>query len=122
MFIFEDRELSEDEIKAKYCSAIVTPTIVAVAEPATPEPETFDPMLTGDVTLCDLKNKVINLRIVEGYDASQFSSFTTTIGGQPTTCAVNPSNTSIYTCSLHTPDRVPRSSCSERPAPRTTTS
>lgn len=95
-------EWSQDQLIDKYCT--VPPTAISTATEtvipnATATPKKISgPMLTGDVTLCDVKNGVINLRIVDGYDMSQVSTLETTIGGHPASCMVNPGNASIYTC------------------------
>jgi hypothetical protein len=106
-----DRELTKEELTVKYCTLPPTETPVAPPVPtdtptSTPVPDP-DPMLTGEITLCDTINHVLNLRIVEGYDAAQFSSLNATIGGQAMVCAVNASNATIYTCTLPSPQAFP---------------
>lgn len=95
---------NQDQLTDKYCSipSSSTPTETATAAPSpTSTPKKISaPMFTGDVTLCDIKNGVINLRIVEGYDLSQAGTLETTIGDSPSSCMVNSGNSSIYTCNL----------------------
>jgi hypothetical protein len=97
-------EWSQEQLIAKYCTVPSTATSTATATvtpSATATPKKISgPMLSGDVTLCDVRNGVINLRIVDGYDMSQVSTLETTIGGYPASCMVNPGNASIYTCDL----------------------
>jgi hypothetical protein len=99
-------EWSQDQLIDKYCTVPPTATSTATATAtvipsATATPKKISgPMLTGDVTLCDIRNGVINLRIVDGYDMSQVGTLETTIGGYPASCMVNPGNASIYTCNL----------------------
>lgn len=96
-----------ETLQARYCRAeTVTPTAAhaPAASVETSEPVIrADPMLTGEVTMCDTENKLISLRIAEGVHVTQFNSLETTIDGKAVTCAVNPSNASLYTCSLPTP-------------------
>ena len=59
-----------------------------------------EPLLRGDVTMCDIAINLINFRmnapvpdlVVEGLEVE--------IGEQPTTCSVNPTNTSLLTCTI----------------------
>lgn len=97
-----------ESLQAKYCQAeTVTPTATntpaSSVETSEPVVRQADPMLTGEVTMCDPENQLISLRIAEGVHVTQFQSLETTIGGQAVTCGVNPSNASLYTCDLPTP-------------------
>lgn len=75
--------------------------------PATNAPVLSGPLLTGEViTLCDTVNRPVNLRLVAGADTALISSELTngnlmvSIGGTDisSTCAINPSNTTLLTC------------------------
>ena len=80
-----------------------TENAVACTQP----PVLTGPLLTGEViTLCDTVNRPINLRLVAGDDTALISSELTngnlrvSIGGTDisNTCGVNPSNTTLLTC------------------------
>jgi hypothetical protein len=61
------------------------------------------PILTGEVTYCAVKQHVISLRLVNGFNPQEFKH-QLTMGGVALQCAVNPSNTTLLTCSY--PDTI----------------
>ena len=80
-----------------------SPAATATAEASpTPEisPTALPPLLTGNVTMCDQTVDLISFRIVEPATDLTDKLVTVQISEQETTCAVNPVNTSLLTCTL----------------------
>ena len=114
------------ELEAQFCG--VTPEPAATAQlastPATPlttatvtaspietatlevsptaaiSPTALAPLLTGDVTMCDQTVDLISFRIVDSAPDLTDELVTLQISEEETTCAVNPVNTSLLTCTL----------------------
>ena len=57
------------------------------------------PILTGEVTYCDLVSRSVNLRLVEGFSAEEFNH-QVTIGGEAMSCKFNEGNASLLTCTF----------------------
>ncbi|HVF24413.1 MAG TPA: hypothetical protein VNA23_00905 [Anaerolineales bacterium] len=60
------------------------------------------PLLTGEVTMCDQTIDLISFRILDTSPGLTDELVTVQISEQETTCAVNPVNTSLLTCTLPT--------------------
>jgi len=77
----------------------ITATADASPTPAI-SPTALLPLLTGDVTMCDQTTDLISFRMVESAPDLTDKLVTVQISEQETTCAVNPVNTSLLTCTL----------------------
>ena len=107
---------TKNELDSQFCSvsAQSTATQSLVSTPATPlatatmeasptaaiSPTAPTPLLTGEVTMCDQTIDLISFRIAETAPDLTDELVTLQISGQETTCAVNPVNTSLLTCTL----------------------
>ncbi len=86
-------------------SPIETATVATIAQ-ASPVAEisatleSQSALLTGDVTMCDQTVDLISFRIVKPAPDLTDKLVTAQISEQETTCAVNPVNTSLLTCTL----------------------
>lgn len=100
--------LTESDIQDKYCEP-VSASSEATEEPteASP-PELPVPILTGDVTYCDLVSRSVNLRLVEGFTAEEFNH-QVTMGGEAMSCKVNEGNSTLLTCTLPATTKFPAS-------------
>jgi hypothetical protein len=83
----------------------VSPTPVASAtaqaSPTTGiSPTAQSPLLTGEVTMCDGALNLISFRIVQPPPDLTDKTLTVQIAGLESTCAVNPVNPSLLTCSI----------------------
>jgi len=80
----------------------------AVTEAPTEAPpaELPTPILTGDVTYCDIVSRSVNLRLVEGFSAEEFSH-QVTIGGEAMSCKVNEGNATLLTCTFPATTKFP---------------
>jgi|SRR3990172_6591028 len=74
-----------------------------VAISPTPPP----PLLTGEVTSCDRSMNLINFRMVDSAPDLTSKALTVLISDQESTCAVNPNNTSLLTCTTLAPLTFP---------------
>ena len=80
-----------------------TPAASATARAsATPRisPSPEPPLLTGDVTMCDGATDQISFRIVQPPPDLTDKALTVQIAGLESTCAVNPVNPSLLTCTV----------------------
>jgi hypothetical protein len=68
--------------------------------PATIEIISDQPLLRGDVTMCDVGINLINFRMIEPVPDLIVEGLEVQLDGKPTTCSVNPTNTSILTCTI----------------------
>ena len=91
---------------ASTASPTLTPTRAASSTPEV-SPTAQEPLLTGDVTLCDETLGLISFRIVGTALDLTDNVVTAQIGEQETACAVNPVNTSLLTCDLPSPVTFP---------------
>ena len=73
-----------------------------------PSAEPPAPILTGDVTYCDIVSRSVNLRLVEGFSAEEFSH-QVTIGGEAMSCKVNEGNATLLTCTFPATTKFPAS-------------
>lgn len=85
--------------------ATASPTLAASATAqASPtagiSPTALAPLLTGEITMCDGALKLISFRIVQPPPDLTDKTLTVQIAGRESTCAVNPVNTSLLTCSI----------------------
>ena len=58
------------------------------------------PFLRGDVTMCDVGIRLINFRMIEPIPDLTLEGLEVQIDDLPTTCSVNPTNTSLLTCTI----------------------
>lgn len=116
-------QASKEELDAEFCPGVIAPTLTQTpiietpvpitdslteeaTEPALPPPTSEliivseQPLLRGDVTMCDVEDHLINFRMIEPAPDLVLEDLDVQIGDQPTTCSVNPNNTSILTCTL----------------------
>lgn len=120
---------SKNEVDAQFCQGAVQPTATqllptdlatdaptdlpaetataaAPTERALPSPTTsivvpnLPPLLRGDVTMCDVAVSLINFRMIEPVPALEGKDLKVEIADLPTTCFVNPVNTSLLTCTI----------------------
>ena len=76
-----------------------SPTAQASATPRiSPTPE--QPLLTGEVTMCDGATDLISFRIVQPPPDLTDKALTVQIAGMESTCTVNPTNPSLLTCAI----------------------
>ncbi len=80
------------------------PTIETATIEASPtaaiSPTAAAPILTGEVTMCDQTTDLISFRILDTAPDLTGELVTARIAEQESTCAVNPVNTSLLTCTL----------------------
>jgi hypothetical protein len=85
-------------------AASATPAASATAQASPPteviSPTALAPLLTGGITMCDGGLKLISFRIVQPPPDLTDKTLTVQIAGRESTCAVNPVNTSLLTCSI----------------------
>ncbi len=114
---------SKDEVDAQFCQGVVaqptatqplptglpteTATDIPPTEQALPSATAtivvvpnLPPLLRGDVTMCDVASSLINFRMNEPVPDLTGKDLTVQIADQPTTCSVNPVNTSLLTCTI----------------------
>ena len=117
---------SKEELDSQFCSVSAqstateslasTPTTplatVSITEPpletatievsptAAISPTAAAPLLTGEVTMCDQTTDLISFRILDTAADLTNELVTVQIADQESTCAVNPVNTSLLTCTL----------------------
>lgn len=78
-----------------------TPTLQASATAAISiSPTSGSPLLTGQVTMCDTGSNLISFRIVTPAPDLTGKTLTVVIADQESSCAVNPTNTSLMTCTI----------------------
>jgi len=78
-----------------------TPTLQATATAAiTISPTAGSPLFTGQVTMCDTGSNLISFRIVTPAPDLTGKTLTVVIADQESSCAVNPTNTSLMTCTI----------------------
>lgn len=77
-------------------AAQASPTLKVTTETAIAS----SPLLTGNVTMCDQNVDLISFRIAEPAPDLTDKVVTVQISEQETSCAVNPVNTSLLTCTL----------------------
>jgi hypothetical protein len=108
---------SKEELDSQFCSVSAqatateslasTPAAASATEPPL-EPATIDaPILTGEVTMCDQTTDLISFRILDTAPDLTGELVTARIAEQESTCAVNPVNTSLLTCTLPSPLTLP---------------
>ena len=78
-----------------------TPTLQASATAAiTISPTAGSPLFTGQVTMCDTGSNLISFRIVTPAPDLAGKTLAVVIADQESSCAVNPTNTSLMTCTI----------------------
>jgi hypothetical protein len=120
---------SKEELDSQFCSVSAqatateslasTPVAASATEPpletatidASPtapiSPTAAAPILTGEVTMCDQTTDLISFRILDTAPDLTGELVTARIAEQESTCAVNPVNTSLLTCTLPSPLTLP---------------
>ena len=120
---------SKEELDSQFCSVSAqatateslasTPAAASATEPpletatidASPtapiSPTAAAPLLTGEVTMCDQTTDLISFRILDTAPDLTGELVTARIAEQESTCAVNPVNTSLLTCTLPSPLTLP---------------
>ena len=88
-------------------TAVASPTLAATATiTASPTLEStataLPPLLTGRVLMCDTGANLINFRIADPTPDLTGKTITAQINETESTCAVNPTNPSLLTCTLPT--------------------
>jgi hypothetical protein len=76
-----------------------SPTVEASSAPENP-PTLESPLLTGEVTMCDGTTDLISFRITQPPPDLTGQTLTAEISGLESTCAVNPVNPSLLTCTI----------------------
>jgi len=95
------QQLASTSAPATTSPPTASPAATAEASPTTEiSPTALPPLLTGNVTMCDQTVDLISFRIVEPAPDLTDKLVTVQISEQETTCAVNPVNTSLLTCTL----------------------
>ena len=111
---------SKEDLDIEFCdmASQPTPTEPPVAQPtatlpasptaqASPtsaiSPTPLPPLLTGEVTSCDKSRNLINFRMVEVAPDLAGKELAVLISNQASTCAVNPLNPSLLTCTTRAP-------------------
>lgn len=120
---------SKEELDSQFCSVSAqatateslasTPAAASATEPpletatidASPtapiSPTAAAPLLTGEVTMCDQTTDLISFRILDTAPDLTDELVTVQIAEQESTCAINPVNTSLLTCTLPSPLTLP---------------
>jgi len=120
---------SKEELDSQFCSVSAqatateslasTPAAASATEPpletatidasptAPTSPTAAAPILTGEVTMCDQTTDLISFRILDTAPDLTGELVTARIAEQESTCAVNPVNTSLLTCTLPSPLTLP---------------
>jgi hypothetical protein len=105
---------SREELDARFCQGLaqttLTPMTATVSLPpsetatSSPTPEIAltgqSPLLSGDVTMCDIAVNLINFRMIKPVRGLTVEGLDVQIGDQPTSCSVNPTNPSLLTCNI----------------------
>lgn len=73
---------------------------VTAAITISPTAATGSPLFTGQVTMCDTGSNLISFRIVTPVPDLTGKIVTVVIADQESSCAVNPTNTSLMTCTI----------------------
>ena len=63
-------------------------------------PTSGSPLFTGQVTMCDTGSNLISFRIVTPAPDLTGKTLSVVIGDQESSCTVNPTNTSLMTCTI----------------------
>gem|GEM_PF-1245632 len=82
-----------------------TGTVTAEISPTAQAPQ--EPLLSGNITMCDQTVDLISFRMVQPAPDLTNRVVTVQIDEQETTCEVNPVNTSLLTCDLPSPITFP---------------
>jgi len=88
-------EATEEPTEVPTEAPTETPTVVPTEVPPTELPT---PILTGDVTYCDASARALNLRLVDGFTAADFTDYQVSMGSDPMNCSVNNTNSTLLTC------------------------
>ena len=114
---------SKADLDARFCAGIPqpTPTELPTSTSPTPTPSPTaqasptvaisptppPPVLTGQVTSCDRSMNLINFRMVDSAPDLTDEALTILISEEASTCAVNPLNPSLLTCTTLAPLTFP---------------
>lgn len=117
-------QASKEEVDNQYCQGSLDPPPTPTPTPAPPtavptrtqapteEPTpgftlptieiivTEQPLLSGDVTMCNRGTRLINFRMIQAAPDLAIEDLEVEIGEQPSTCSVNPNNPSLLSCTL----------------------
>jgi hypothetical protein len=109
---------SQEETDARFCgvAAPPTPTLTPVSTSPPPtasalptieasptlelSPTAAQPLLTGDVPMCDLGANLMNLRIAQPAPDLTGKTLKVQISDKESTCSVNPVNKSLLSCTI----------------------
>jgi hypothetical protein len=104
---------SKEEVDTQFCQGSLLPTptqppdspTLEATEPVLPSPTSGigasgEPLLQGEVTMCDTGIRLINFRMLEPAPDLVVEGLEVEIADQSTTCSVNPTNPSLLTCNL----------------------
>jgi hypothetical protein len=81
-------------------AALAPTTEPVLASPTSDVILTGDPLLRGDVTMCDVAVDLINFRMNAPVPDLTIEGLEVQIAEQATTCSVNPTNPSLLTCTI----------------------
>jgi hypothetical protein len=108
---------SKEELNGQFCAGISqpTPTELPTSMPPTAQasptaaisPTHLPALLTGEVTSCNRSVNLINFRMVESAPELTGRTLMVLLGEQESTCAVNPLNPSLLTCTTAAPLTFP---------------
>jgi hypothetical protein len=94
-------EPTEPPTEAPATATAVPPTEEAVASPtATLVVQNQVPLLSGEVTMCDVAADLVNFRMIEPVPELEGKDLEAEIADLPSNCFVNQVNTSLLTCTL----------------------
>lgn len=102
--VVEETIATEPPAEAPTEAPTEPPTEAPTEEPV----ELPTPILTGEVTYCDLVSHSVNLRLVEGFSAEAFNH-QVAIGGEAMSCKVNEGNATLLTCTFPATVKFPMS-------------
>lgn len=108
---------SKEELDGQFCTGIFQPTATELPTSMPPtaqasstaaiSPTPLPPLLTGEVTSCNRSMNLINFRMVESAPELTGRTLMVLISEQESTCAVNPLNPSLLTCTTAAPLTFP---------------
>jgi hypothetical protein len=115
-------QASKEDVDNQYCQGSLQPPPTQTPTPAPPTPVptrterptdtptfsvptieiivTQQPLLSGDVTMCNRGTRLINFRMIQAAPDLAIEGLEVEIGGQPSSCTVNPNNPSLLSCTL----------------------
>ena len=101
-------------LQKEYCSAAslikatATATVTSTSVPTkTATPATVSPVITGEVTACDVRAKYINLRLSQPQIDFSANIVTIKINGVSSECVIPSVNSTVLSCTLPQPQTFP---------------